>query len=349
MADSKPPPKRRRQLPEVPTFSSFARCISNTRVSSSHTSPIGSRSKSPEPEPEPKPKPKRIESASSDDDDDADEEEEEGSMEMVQADFGFFDPKPNDFGGVKLLLQNYLDDKIWDLSGFVDLILEQTSVGSVVKLDGYDEGYDDGDGDGDEGDKKDDDDDDGVYAVVSALNLGRYAGHRCIGELKKFLLGSCNGESTKKKLKLLLEEQANEVALLVSQRFVNCPYQLVPPLYEGLFNEVSWATEDEPTQELQDSFRFKFYLLFTRIYEKKSIAKKKAGGKQDCDEPIVYVKAEDEIFRELSSWSFTFPLHAEHLAPRELKNYRTMGLVMAVKADEIPKFQTKLKSLLAES
>lgn len=89
---------------------------------------------------------------------------------MVQADFGFFDPKPSDFSGVKLLLQNFLDNKPWDLSGFVDLILEQTTVGTVVKLDDA--------GEGDHGSA--DDDDAGPFAVISALNLRRY-------EVNKFL------------------------------------------------------------------------------------------------------------------------------------------------------------------
>lgn len=86
-------------------------------------------------------------------------------LDMMQADFGFFDPKPGDFNGVKLLLRNYLDDKQWDLSGFVDLILEQTTVGTVVKLDEHDEAGD-GNGDGD--------DDAGPFALISALNLARY-------------------------------------------------------------------------------------------------------------------------------------------------------------------------------
>jgi hypothetical protein len=55
-------------------------------------------------------------------------------METVQADFAFFDPKPSDFHGVRLLLKTYLDSKPWDLTGFVDLILEQTTVGTVVKM-----------------------------------------------------------------------------------------------------------------------------------------------------------------------------------------------------------------------
>ena len=73
---------------------------------------------------------------------------------VAQANFAFFDPKPDDFHGVKILLQTYLDNKLWDLSGFVDLILGQTTVGTVVKIEG--------------------DEDDGVFSLITALNLGRY-------------------------------------------------------------------------------------------------------------------------------------------------------------------------------
>ncbi|CAD5194394.1 unnamed protein product [Musa acuminata subsp. malaccensis] len=261
-------------------------------------------------------------------------------LDMMQADFGFFDPKPGDFNGAKLLLRNYLDDKQWDLSGFVDLILEQTTVGTVVKLDEHDEARD-GNGDGD--------DDAGPFALISALNLGRYEGHKCMKEFKEYLLQVCPDEGLRKRLKPFLEEKVSDVGLLVSQRFVNCPYQLVPPLYGALFDEVSWATEDEPTKELQDFFRFKYYLLVTRIFEDKNANQRKAKVNCDSSDPIIYIKPEDEIFQELSLLSFTFRLHAEQLAPRELKNYREKGLVMVVIADEVPKFREKLKSLFTES
>nr|GMD26613.1 protein BCCIP homolog [Ipomoea batatas] len=83
---------------------------------------------------------------------DSSDDEFEGT---VQADFEFFDPKPDDFHGVKVLLQTYLNNnKQWDLSGFVDLILGQPTVGTVVKIAN--------------------DEDEGIYSVISALNLGRY-------------------------------------------------------------------------------------------------------------------------------------------------------------------------------
>ncbi|XP_026660436.1 protein BCCIP homolog isoform X3 [Phoenix dactylifera] len=315
-------PAKRRRLSRLPplllAFSPFARSILFARSAAPNST-------APDPSPSSKttevgfadPKPpkaiKRIESS---------EDEEDQEVEMVQADFEFFDPKPGDFHGVKLLLQNYLDNKPWDLGGFVDLILEQITVGTVVKSGAQDEE--------EEGDDDGRDDDEGLYAVISALNLGRYADHRCIKELKQFLLDVCSDDSARKKLKLLLEKEASEVGLLVSQRFVNCPYQLVPPLYDALFDEVSWATEDEPTQELRDSFRFKYYILVTRIFEKKTVNQCKAKQSQNCDEPVIYIKSEDQIFYEL-------------------KNYKEMGLVMVVKADDVPKVREKLKSLVAES
>jgi hypothetical protein len=55
------------------------------------------------------------------------------SQEVVNVDFEYFDPKPDDFHGVKALLRTYLDDEVWDVSVFTDLVLAQTTVGTVVE------------------------------------------------------------------------------------------------------------------------------------------------------------------------------------------------------------------------
>lgn len=94
-------------------------------------------------------------------------DEEEKDETMLQFDIAFSDPKQSHFHGVKFLLNNYLDSKLWDMSGFADLILEQTTVGSVAKteFEGGNDNYDTDD---------DDEDDDSVLAVISVLNFGRY-------------------------------------------------------------------------------------------------------------------------------------------------------------------------------
>ncbi|ESQ39084.1 hypothetical protein EUTSA_v10001552mg [Eutrema salsugineum] len=258
----------------------------------------------------------------------SDSSDEEDSQGAVQADFEFFDPKTTDFNGVKILLQNYLDDKEWDLSSFVDLILEQTTVGTVVKVA--------------------DDEDEAVFAVVSALNLARYKDSKCFRELKEFLLKVCSEKNVSSDLELLLEKKAQDVGLLVSQRVMNLPPQLLPPLYDGLFDEVLWATEDEPTEELRSSFRFKSYILVTKIYKLKNPKQKKPRHGEEENEETIFLKPEDELFLELSSWSFTFPMRSQLVTSQEMKNYQLMGLVMAVEAKKIPEFRQMLNSLIDE-
>ena len=40
----------------------------------------------------------------------------------------------------------------------------------------------------------------------------------------------------------------SHAGLLLSERLVNAPPQLAPPLNQALFEEIEWAQEDEPTQ-----------------------------------------------------------------------------------------------------
>ncbi|XP_022761803.1 protein BCCIP homolog isoform X2 [Durio zibethinus] len=242
---------------------------------------------------------------------------------VVQADFAFFDPKPDDFHGVKTLLQSYLDNKQWDLSGFVDLILGQTTVGTVVKLE--------------------DDEDNAVFSVITALNLGRYKDHKCIAELKEFLLNISHEKDKIGNLRSLLGDKAQNVGLLVSQRVVNLPPELLPHLYDALFDEVSWATEDEPTEDMRKSFHFKFYIVVSKIYKRKN-ANQKRPSTTDKDEALIYIKPEEEILHKLSMWSFLFPLQTQQVATHELT-----GIVMAVKAENISSFQQQLHTLINES
>ncbi|CAN1333763.1 Protein BCCIP homolog [Linum perenne] len=253
------------------------------------------------------------------------ESDEESSDGVVQADFAFFDPKPEYFHGVKTLLQTYLDSNEWDLSGFVDLILEQTTVGTVVKLE--------------------DDEDDGLFSVATALNLARYKAsdishiyiyiyiyeieigvgivlpipdHNCIKELQKYALNVCHETKLANKLRLLLSTKAQDVGLLVSQRVVNLPPQLLPPLYDALFDEISWAVEDEHKK-----------------------ANDKTGKSVLEEEPVIYVKAEDELFHELSSWSFTFPLKIQHVTTSEAtKELHINGVSHGSRSRQNPEIST---------
>ncbi|KAL8112271.1 hypothetical protein AgCh_019828 [Apium graveolens] len=89
---------------------------------------------------------------------------------------------------------------------------------------------------------------------------------------KKEQLESSDDEEFKEKsiqqdMKFMLGEQARDAGLVISQHVLNLSPQLLPPPYDGLFDEVSWATEDEPTEDLRKSFCFKHYLFVGKIYQ----------------------------------------------------------------------------------
>ncbi|KAL3692542.1 hypothetical protein R1sor_006193 [Riccia sorocarpa] len=252
----------------------------------------------------------------------------------VNVDFEFFDPKPTDFHGVKALLKSYLDDTAWDISEFVDIFLAQTTVGTVIKTS----------------------DDDNPIGILTAFNLARYKDLRCMEEIHKFLLKNCSERSTNEKLEAMWSKQAKHVGLIVSERLVNVPVDLVPHLYTSLLDEVMWATEDEPTKELQDCFKFKEYLVVTRVFmelPKKGSSKQGKKMKKNKGSPVdggelIFIKPEDEILHKLCSWSFSFRVKAEALAAHETKNMKQLRLVMGIQAKAMESFKEQVKKLVED-
>ncbi|KAI3894693.1 hypothetical protein MKX03_031623 [Papaver bracteatum] len=146
-----------------------------------------------------------------------------------------------------------------------------------------------------------------------------------IKELKNFLFRACKEKVTVGDLRMLLNEQAHDVGLLVIKHVNDFPPELLTPLYNILFNEVAQAAKHELINANQ----------------------RKGTSKSDSDEPIIYAWPEDEVFHKLSSWTFTFPLRSR--PTDEMKNYKPMGLVMALEAKKVLTFQKELQSLIRES
>ncbi len=65
---------------------------------------------------------------------------------------------------------------------------------------------------------------------------------------------------------------------MISERLINCPPQLASPLQHALFDEeIPWATEDEPSEELRNSFKFERFLFVSRVYQDNLEAPKPSG------------------------------------------------------------------------
>lgn len=264
----------------------------------------------------------------------------DNSQDIVNVDFEFFDPRPDDYHGVKALLRTYVDDVKWDLGGFVDVILSQTTVGTVIKTA----------------------EDESPIGVISVLNLGRYKNQTCVRSIHQFLQTKCSVESDVAEIEALFEKHPYKVGLLVSERIINLPEELAPPLYCGLLDEILWATEDEPTKALRDSFKFKYYLIMTRIFQKvqkkikdsklsKKVKRKihrlsetEDASKSESAGELIYTKPEDELFHELSHWSCKFPVHSEALATHKIQGLREFRLVMVLDAEQMKSFRLQFCS-----
>ena len=139
------------------------------------------------------------------------------------------DPKETDFLGLKALLGNYLDGALFSSSELCDAIIKQSTVGTVVKAQGA----------GDENDP---------IAVMSVMNLEEKKEMPFVKEIAAHLKGKCP-KDLKKKLDEAFTEKG--VGMIINERVINIPQETAPPLVDGLFDEIGWATEDEPTKELR--------------------------------------------------------------------------------------------------
>ncbi|KAI8463810.1 MAG: p21-C-terminal region-binding protein-domain-containing protein [Monoraphidium minutum] len=258
---------------------------------------------------------------------DADDEDGE-AYEQVDVDFQFFDPAEADFHGLKALLHTYLDGSPYDGSGLADAIIAQRTVGTVVKTG----------------------EDDDPIAVMTALNTQRYAERPFMREVRDYVLAKCGDEAVRRQF-----EEAWGAAgsgLLLNERLINSPPSLAPPLVQALLDEVGWATEDEPTQELRDSFKLERYILVTRVYTDAAAAaggaaaqqqdgggagpsggggkaKKKKQKTAGAAPVLVYVRPEDEYLHAAAAASFTWPIEGRAVAKDELKPLRLALLVGA--------------------
>lgn len=129
----------------------------------------------------------------------------------------------------------------------------------------------------------------------------------------------------------------DDVALFVSERPSNAPDELAPHLLRGVLDEMSWATEDEESQQLRDAFKLSRLVCLTWCYAafvdgtaadaydeepaSSSARKRKRAstntaassntvseGKHKLHWPAhaEYAKAEDRELHKRADWSFVF-------------------------------------------
>jgi protein BCP1 len=235
-------------------------------------------------------------------------------MDTVNVEFEWFDPSPEtDFHGLKTLLRQLLDidNQLFDLSALSDLILSQPLLGSTVKVDG-----------------KDTD----PYAFLTVLNLSTHKDKPVIKQLTQYFARQASkrgGELAEQLPKLLSEGSDAQVGLILTERFINMPHEVIPPMYTMLQEEIQWALEEK------EPYNFTHYLVISKTYseiesalptDEQPRSKKMRGGPAEPE--IFYFHPEDEVLHKHAlGWSsFDYETPRDEGASDSKRVFQEMGV-----------------------
>ncbi|KAI7866348.1 p21-C-terminal region-binding protein-domain-containing protein [Spinellus fusiger] len=221
-----------------------------------------------------------------------DDESDDGVPEdIVNVDFDFYNPDPVDFHALKRLLGQLFssDNELIHLSDITDIIIEENHVGTTVKVDSQESD---------------------PYAILSAIHLNA---QKCPKKEEKL----------HKAVSEILSLKDVSVGWIVSERFINMPVEIMPPMYSMLQQELTQAVEqDEP-------YVFEWYMFISKTYKEvmptaeedsSSEPKKKKAKKSSQDTETFYFQAEDEIIAKYATHHFDFRFtHSEKEAVSDAK------------------------------
>lgn len=206
---------------------------------------------------------------------------DQANQEKVEVEFEINALKESDYGGLKALLrQLFWRDMNEHLGQWTELILNQWEyVGSTVKV-------------------KDSDD---VYGVITCVNLHHHETLDCVVALKNYLMQKCPTSATA--LAALFKDKAHGLGLIISERVINVPFQLVHPMHSILQSEIQSAVEED-----HQPFEFDNYLVLAKTYRSSSTAdglgdraQVRGAKKKKLKTPWLYVNEEEALFSEAAT------------------------------------------------
>lgn len=201
-------------------------------------------------------------------------------MDVVDVEFEWFNFKPDiDFHGTKSLLRQLLDvdAQLFDLSALADLVLSQPTVGSTVKVDGEDTD---------------------AYALLTILNLHEHREKAPVPNLTRYILEKAKGNQALAAVGNVLASPSARVGLILTERLINAPSEISPPMYSMLIDELEAAVEDN------EPYVFTHYLILSKTYREIASSldqedaprqKKNKAGKASAE--TFYFHPEDEVLQ----------------------------------------------------
>ena len=129
---------------------------------------------------------------------------------------------------------------------------------------------------------------------------------------------------------LLAASSEARLGLILTERLINIPSEVVPPMYNMLLEEISWAIgEREP-------YNFTHYLIMSKTYQEvqssldeedgssRKTKKQKKSGRKDSE--TFYFHPEDQILKKHASLSGSFDYTVETGGPDSKRTFQDLGI-----------------------
>jgi protein BCP1 len=227
-------------------------------------------------------------------------------MDIVNVDFELFNYDPQiDFHGVKTLLRQLFDTdaQLFDLSGLSDLIVEQNTIGSTCKVD----------------DKAND-----AYAFLTVLNLHEHRAKPPVAQLIEYLTERAKTDDGLAGAVPELLASGKHVGLVLAERLLNMPAEVIPPMWTCMIDEIEAAVEDK------EPYEFSHYLVVSRTYREvaSSLDQSERRQKKAREETsLQYFHPEDEEMRKHAAASGTYDFTKEGESVADSKRaFQEMGI-----------------------
>ena len=224
---------------------------------------------------------------------------------IVNVEFEWFNFDPEvDFHGVKTLIRQLLDvdSQLFDLSALSDLVIEQRTIGSTVKVD----------------DKAND-----AYAFLTTLNLAQTADKKPVADLVQYLAQKAGSNPSLAPVADILASNSR-VGLILSDRLINMPSEIVPPMYSMLIDEIEAAVEDK------EPYDFTHYLIVSKTYNEvqSTLDQGERKRKKVKDEAaLCYFHPEDEVFQKHAVAYGSYPFTKDDESTADSKRaFQEMGV-----------------------
>lgn len=124
----------------------------------------------------------------------------------------------------------------------------------------------------------------------------------CIRSILRFI-ASHLPQNVETEYSEILSKEENKVGILLCERMINFPPQLIPNIHQALYDDLIWAKDFAEMDYEREHFAYTHILVFSRCFREE-----KETDKSDAflASEVFYPKFEDELLKQESILSFVF-------------------------------------------